>query len=577
VRDEAAEGRDQGKLVPATIDGVKPPLGFRQYQTIDLSKRRSGVQPLHELVRVVGNMGKGQDGAAEQHSYQATSNDHWTLQGKWPLLAAVALALIAAAAFLASRIIDRSSVPIVAVMAVDRSAAGEAVARNLLVKLGSLRSAKTDSVRLISGAGGEAPNADFVFQAAASNDHDSSQGNLVLLAGNDRSILWSKDFEVQGGSRTALEQSMAYTAGHILDCALEASEGSQERINQDTLKLFLNGCALFADKYRADPQGVGPIFERIIERSPRFQPAWRKLLLSEALFTRTERLLGRHTPGELPRHIAKARKLNPQIPEIYVAESTLLPTTAYARRSDLLEQAVRLDPDNPDLLLMRAEFNLFVGRLAEVIDDATRAVELNPLSPGLRSHLIADLAYAGRIESAQEELRRAEQLWPGSVALEDARFRLNLRYGDPRVALRMLKSGPVGRQPMASPTIEAVLAARIDPTDVHVRRAIAAAQSRASSDTRSLGDLLQMMGEFHREDELYELVLNWRRTDLLGAIGEVLFRPPLARFRQDPRFMQVAARVHLIDYWRRSGEWPDFCFDPDLPYDCKKEAAKLGA
>src|SRR5689334_12091573 len=40
VRDEAAVGRDSGRLVPATLDGTPPPLGFRQFQTIDLSKTR---------------------------------------------------------------------------------------------------------------------------------------------------------------------------------------------------------------------------------------------------------------------------------------------------------------------------------------------------------------------------------------------------------------------------------------------------------------------------------------------------------------------------------------------------------
>ena len=37
VRDEAGEGRDGGRLVPVTLDGCQPPLGFRQYQTVDLS------------------------------------------------------------------------------------------------------------------------------------------------------------------------------------------------------------------------------------------------------------------------------------------------------------------------------------------------------------------------------------------------------------------------------------------------------------------------------------------------------------------------------------------------------------
>jgi len=40
VRDEAALGRDRHRLVPLTLDGTAPPLGFRQYQAIDLSHWR---------------------------------------------------------------------------------------------------------------------------------------------------------------------------------------------------------------------------------------------------------------------------------------------------------------------------------------------------------------------------------------------------------------------------------------------------------------------------------------------------------------------------------------------------------
>src|SRR5207237_7008839 len=37
VRDEAAQGRDRHRLVPLSLDGTMPPLGFRQYQVIDVS------------------------------------------------------------------------------------------------------------------------------------------------------------------------------------------------------------------------------------------------------------------------------------------------------------------------------------------------------------------------------------------------------------------------------------------------------------------------------------------------------------------------------------------------------------
>lgn len=40
VCDEAAQGRDRQRLVPLSLDGSLPPLGFRQYQTINLSNWR---------------------------------------------------------------------------------------------------------------------------------------------------------------------------------------------------------------------------------------------------------------------------------------------------------------------------------------------------------------------------------------------------------------------------------------------------------------------------------------------------------------------------------------------------------
>jgi adenylate cyclase len=56
VQDEAAEGRDSGRLVPVSLDSAKPPLGFRQFQTIDLGSwdgtSRSGA--IEDLVEAIG-------------------------------------------------------------------------------------------------------------------------------------------------------------------------------------------------------------------------------------------------------------------------------------------------------------------------------------------------------------------------------------------------------------------------------------------------------------------------------------------------------------------------------------------
>ena len=66
VRDEAAEGRDAGKLVPVLIDRVKPPMGFRQYQTIDLAAWNGGkrVPRLPEILDAIDKVSGANPAAA---------------------------------------------------------------------------------------------------------------------------------------------------------------------------------------------------------------------------------------------------------------------------------------------------------------------------------------------------------------------------------------------------------------------------------------------------------------------------------------------------------------------------------
>jgi TolB-like protein/Tfp pilus assembly protein PilF len=51
VRDEATVGRDRRRLVPLSLDGSDPPLGFRQFQVIDISKWHGRADAL-EMQRV---------------------------------------------------------------------------------------------------------------------------------------------------------------------------------------------------------------------------------------------------------------------------------------------------------------------------------------------------------------------------------------------------------------------------------------------------------------------------------------------------------------------------------------------
>ena len=52
-----------------------------------------------------------------------------------------------------------------------------------------------------------------------------------------------------------------------------------------------------------------------------------------------------------------------------------------------------------------------------------------------------------------------------------------------------------------------------------------------------------------------------------------LFQAATDSMRRDHRFLPLAAKAGLLDYWQKTGKWPDFCADPDLPYNCRTESS----
>ena len=92
VHDEATRGRESGRLVPLSIDGCLPPLGFGQFQSIDVSHvlGKPGSEPMRKLVHAVAALHEG------PAPLPAASREFAPSRTRRQLLAAGGLALIAA-------------------------------------------------------------------------------------------------------------------------------------------------------------------------------------------------------------------------------------------------------------------------------------------------------------------------------------------------------------------------------------------------------------------------------------------------------------------------------------------------
>jgi len=562
VRDEAAVGRDSARLVPVVIEDVQPPLGFRQFQTIDLGRWKPS-RASHEFEELLAAI----SALTPLHARPPISGPEpvKTPLARRPLLAIAGMILLIAGAAIALWIRSSADQSMrIAVVAADKSPRSIQLARDLFAKLGSFQAVRSDSLNLTEGS---SKNARLILEIGATGA-DRDGANLFLLASRDRSLLWSRDFSTPV-QKSMLGSQLALSAGRAVDCALDAF-APDVRLDQQTIKLYLNGCASFDEDADADPRPLIPLFREIVQRAPQLSTAWAKLVMLEAdSLVYDDGAVYEARKTALRRDLAKARELDPTMSEASIAETSLLPDSAYEEIMQLIDQAKLRSPQNPGVLLRRADFLQYVGRMSEAIQEADQATKLDPLSPTARAIYIKMLSYAGQKTAAERELKAADELWPGTDVLADARSRFDLRYGNPDQSLqKALSTG----QPEEVITY---LAARADPTPGKIDRAIASSARLDSSSTSYVAWVGQLLAEFGRNDELYRLMMTWPHPDESGVISNMMFRPAFRGFRHDVRFMQVAKRMGLLDYWQKSGSWPDFCFDPDLPYDCREQGRKL--
>lgn len=577
-----------GVNIAARLEPICPPGGicvseraWRDLRQLDIAFVDIGDQRMKnigEAVRAFAVMPSGEiaDAAGRRRPYEATvakGGDRRKFLGIGLLAIAAIAAVILGGAYLWGPWDRQSPAPIVAVSSAEPTANARNLARDLLVKLGSLQSARSDTIQLAQIESTAGRKADLIFEVGAKGDGGEPEANLSLLSGTNRGLLWSRNFKQPAGRQSDLEQQLAYTAARVLECAAEALEVDGKPLAQLTLKLYLTGCADLSVQAGTDTRDLIPLFKRVTEQAPALEGAWAMLVMTQSDLATNNETGTPATRATLKKYVADARKHFPEMSEAYLVEAFQLPTGAIFQRLQMFDEALARNPDDARALISRAFELLSVGRMKEAVADTRRAVRIDPLSPAKRDALIGALTYSGQLEAATKELQHAEKLWPEASNLLVARYRLHLRYGDPREAMRIFQSGELNV--LTQVDHEVFLKARLDPIPANIDRAVKEAESNVRRYPEAIANYAQTMGTFDRNEELIATLLAWRQMDDSQGLKEVLFRPALRNLHHDPRFMRVAAKFGLVGYWRKSGKWPDFCFDPNLRYDCKAEAANL--
>ncbi len=486
---------------------------------------------------------------------------------RWQLAALAALPMLAAGAWLLLGSV-RSDTPTLAIQPSSATPAAAAAARELGIKLASMEASNLYGFRLLRpGASESSP--DLILQVGDAKTGEGSKRDLSLVRGKDQSILWAAHLQGPGPQAEALADQAGIAASLAISCAFEALSERAATLNSQTLRLYISGCARLAGESDETSATLSPVFEKVIQRAPQFAPAWDKLLYAEALATQSDPdpvLL-----ASLRRHLEASRKLGTDVPSTAMAEAALLSPRAYGAKIAVLTHGLQRHPRAASLELDLANALMNVGRHNAAIFVASSAADHDPLSPVIRGEYVRILAHSGRIEDARRQLEIAQRLWPDSADLQSVRLSFEVRYGDPRGALELIRSGATrgGSAPLI-----AFAQARIQPTKSNVEQAILVPEKFYRQVPEGFSALLQAQAQFGRTDDAIATLLNLKPDRAVAVGTEPLFRPMMHQVWRDPRFMKAMARLGLVAYWAESGRWPDFCFDPQLPYDCKKEAAR---
>ena len=432
VKDEAAQGRDRHRLIPLSLDRTSPPLGFRQYQVIDLSHwhgRRSASQFI-AIERAIAAV-QGNTPAAAQSRRRPLSRRGLLIGGS-----ATALAVAAGGAWLVwdRRSRHGSEALSIAVLPFRNLSADRAQdyfadglteeVRTALTRVAALHvlagtssekaRAATDDPKTIAAELGVG----FLLSGSVQRAANIVRIAVDLIDGRTGFSGWSQSVDRSLNDIFAVQSEIARMVAGAMSIQVATSEPAPGGTrNVAAYEDYLQGRALFnLAKDEASDRAALTHFESAIAEDPRFALAHaarsRSLAAIAGEYAAADQLKPLYSEA-----IASARRavdLAPDLAEGHLALGFALFTGKLdiAGAGPFYERAYALGRGNADVALLYALYCARAGRPSQAKAAVERAVALDPLNPrALRAQ--GSVAYAARrFADALPPLQRALQLNP---------------------------------------------------------------------------------------------------------------------------------------------------------------------
>jgi len=399
-----------------------------------------------------------------------------------------------------------------------------------------------------------------------------------LQDARDDAVLWSTSFTRPVEQIEALQEQVAANVAAVLQCALESSgQNDDERLDQDSIKLYLRACELQQAVYPSSNQ-IQDLLQQVTARQPRFAEGWARLAFftANAAFSATpqeEPMLRRQARSE-------ARRALELKPNSAMAREALIELelghAPFAKVYRDVQVVMKLNPGIDDPAGDGSELLLRMGRMNDALDSARRGVEHHPFWPVQASDLVIALVDNSRRTEAEAILRQALRLWPDDLNLRVMNLDFETRFGNPDRALAILNNPDERPQRVRDVTLEAYRQL------AEVRKSGDPGKLRAFTDWLKRQVVLGQVGvdfavphlaQFGDVNGAFKVAFS-APADVINIDPEFLWEPESLALRRDPRFIALAAKFGVADFWASTGMWPDFCSTPDWPYNCKSVPRK---
>lgn len=411
---------------------------------------------------------------------------------------------------------------------------------------------KNEDLRAISTALG----VDHLLEGSVRRSNENVRVTAQLVDSRDGSQLWSATYERKLGDIFAIQEELsAAVAGALSDRLVQRSKALQGTQNVQAYEAYLTGTARFRLGSEQNPRAIADL-ERAVALDPQYALAWSRLAQIYAAMPPESEFL-----PKARRALSRALEIEPSSPQLQAQMTSMVVTEKrdWAALERVLRSAlVAAGGSDFDANLEWGLFLLNVGRTRDAVAPLVQATRAEPLAQGASLFLHDAYFMSGDMRAAEAEYDRGSALVGDEALHANLQLTRAMALRDRATILRFLSRRASENAPLIAGLDDPALGA------ADIRRAYEESNDKTSSVE------LWIMGEwaaFFGDNQLALAALN--KAYGPGQATFAIWRPYMKSLRREPGFKDLVRKLRLVEYWRSSGKWNDFCHPTsDTDFEC---------